>query len=76
MSPKWSAGAAGEIMSTEAKTKWIRPSTVLKMTGWDRKYLDKLRERGVLRVWKPFAHAWCWYDQDQIESVLNGSKTK
>lgn len=49
----------------------LRTKEVLKLTGWNRHYLDKLRQRGVIHAWQPYDGAWNWYDKTEILNVLN-----
>lgn len=56
--------------------KYLRTRAVLKLTGWNRSYLDKLRERGVLRAFQPYPKAWNWYKEQDILELLNGRNTK
>jgi hypothetical protein len=48
----------------------IRAREVLKLTGWDRKYLHKLRRAGRLTVWQPYASAWPWYSRREILDLI------
>lgn len=73
----WGA-AAGEslVMSnTSANPKRIRTGQVLKLTGWNRAYLDKLVARGIVKAWYLYPGSWAWYDEREILELLNGRAT-
>jgi len=51
----------------------IRAAEVRRLTGWDRRYLLKLRRLGVVKAWQPFPGAWPWYSRTEILKLSEAS---